>query len=130
MRCASPPESVVEDWPRCRYPSPTSHQRFELDFDLRDILEHAQRFFDRGLQQIGDRMALIFHLQRFVIIAPAAAHVAGDIDVRKEIHFDALQAVALAGFAAPALHVEAEAARACSRARAIPAASRKDRGWA
>ncbi len=50
--------------------------------------------------------------QRFRIIAAAAAHFAHHVNVRKKIHFDAAQAVALARFAAPALHVEAEAAGA------------------
>src|SRR6266851_1937325 len=48
--------------------------------------------------------------QRFRIIAAAAAHFAHHVNVGKKIHFDAAQAVALAGFAAPAFHVEAEAA--------------------
>ena len=56
-------------------------------------------------------MALVLHLQRLVIVAPAAAHVAGDVNVRQEIHLDALQPVALARLAAPAFHVETEAAR-------------------
>src|SRR3546814_8346962 len=34
----------------------------------------------------------------------------GDVDVRQEVHFDLQHAVALTGFAAAALHIEAEAA--------------------
>src|SRR5712671_2880409 len=50
--------------------------------------------------------------QRFRIIAAASADFAHHVNVRKKIHFDAAQAVALAGFAAPTFHVEAEAASA------------------
>src|SRR5712691_10894044 len=50
--------------------------------------------------------------QRFRIIAAASADVAHQVQVRKKIHFDAAKAIALAGFAAVALHVEAEAAGA------------------
>src|SRR5205823_4521125 len=37
--------------------------------------------------------------------------VTGDVNIRKEIHFDALEPVPLAGFAAAPLHIKAEAAR-------------------
>ena len=55
--------------------------------------------------------SLIHHLQRFAIEAVAAAHGAGDPDVGQEIHFQPIRAVAFAGLAAAALHVEAESAR-------------------
>ena len=45
-----------------------------------------------------------------MVVAASAAHIAGDIDIGQEIHFDALQAVALAGLAAAAFYVETEAA--------------------
>src|SRR5260370_28543592 len=57
-------------------------------------------------------MALVADSERFRIVAAAAAHFAHHINVRKKIHFDAAEAVALAGFAAAAFHVEAETARA------------------
>src|SRR6267154_262052 len=49
---------------------------------------------------------------RFRIVAAAAADFAGDVYIGEKIHFDAAQAIALAGFAAPAFYVEAEAAGA------------------
>src|ERR1043166_2146514 len=55
-------------------------------------------------------MALEADGERFGIVAAAAADFAGDVNIRKKIHFDAAQASALAGFAASALYVEAEAA--------------------
>ena len=85
-------------------------QRLQLGADLRNVLQQRQRLFHGRFQQVGDGIALVLHLQGFVIVAAAAADVAGDVDIGQEIHLDALQPVALAGFAAPALHVEAEAA--------------------
>src|ERR1700738_1034770 len=55
-------------------------------------------------------MAFEAHGQRFGIVAAAAADFAGDVHIREKIHFYGAQAVALAGFAAAALYVEAEAA--------------------
>ena len=56
-------------------------------------------------------LSLNVHLQRLAVVALALADFAGDIDVRQEVHLDLDDAVALAGFAAPALDVEREAAR-------------------
>ena len=58
-----------------------------------------------------DVLALVANLQRLAVVALAAADVAGHVDVRQEVHLDLDDAVALAGFAAAALDVEAEAAR-------------------
>ena len=49
------------------------------------------------------------HLQRLAIEALAVADVAGHVDIRQELHFDAQLALALAGLAAAAVHVEGEA---------------------
>src|SRR6266571_8927583 len=57
-------------------------------------------------------MALVAHSERFRIVAAAAANFAHHVYVRKKIHFDAAEAVTLAGFAAAAFHVEAETAGA------------------
>ena len=54
-------------------------------------------------------MPLESHRQRFGIVAPAAADFALHVYVGQKIHFDAAETVALASFAAPALHVKAEA---------------------
>ncbi len=62
-------------------------------------------------------MALIFHLQGFVVVALAAADIASHIDIGQEIHFNALQAIALASFATASLDVETEAARFVTRSR-------------
>ena len=48
-------------------------------------------------------------LQRFPVVPLALAHLAGDVDVRQEVHLDLQQAVSLAGFAPAAPGVEGEA---------------------
>src|ERR1022692_3624017 len=55
-------------------------------------------------------MAFVFHLERFAVVTAATADVASNVDVGQEVHLDALQTIALAGFAAAAFHIEAEAA--------------------
>src|SRR3546814_8781662 len=54
------------------------------------------------------------HLQRLAVVALAVAHVAGDVDIRQEVHLDLQHAVALTGLAPPALDVEGEAPRLVS----------------
>src|SRR6202034_1406279 len=49
------------------------------------------------------------HGQRLLVVPAAVADLALHVDVRHEIHFDAALAIALAGFAAAADDVEAEA---------------------
>src|ERR1700676_2256973 len=56
-------------------------------------------------------MAFEAHRKRFGIVAAAAADLASDIHIRKKIHFDAPQSIALASFAPSAFDVEAEAPR-------------------
>ena len=51
------------------------------------------------------------HLQGLAVVAPALARLAAHVDVGQEVHLHAAHAVALAGLAAAALHVEGEAAR-------------------
>ena len=73
-------------------------------------LEEGLRFVHRHGQDIGDRFAAEFNFQRFAVVARALARVAGDEYVGQKMHFDFNQPVALAGFAAAAFDVEAEAA--------------------
>ena len=85
-------------------------QGLELLLDLRDVLKQRHRLFDGRVEQVGDGLALVLDRQRLAVVARAAAHVAQDVHVGQEVHLDALQAVALARLAAPALDVEGEAA--------------------
>ena len=75
-------------------------------------------------------MAFEADRQRFGVVAAAPADFAHHVDVGQKIHFDAAQAVALAGFAAAAFYVEAEAPGTVAALRAIPEAWRTVRGSA
>src|SRR5439155_24245083 len=73
---------------------------------------------DREIERVRDRHAAVEHLQRLAVVTPAAARLASDEDVGEEMHLDAKHAVALAGFASTALHVERETTRlVAARAR-------------
>ena len=50
-------------------------------------------------------------LQRLAVVAFALAHLAGNVNIRQEVHLDLELTVAAAGLAASAAHVEAEAPR-------------------
>ena len=73
--------------------------------------QHGQRLVHRQVEDVGDAAAVVQHLQRLAVVAPAAAGLAAHVDVGQEVHADRAHAVALAGLAAPALHVEGEPAR-------------------
>ncbi len=88
------------------------HQRIELLANLRNVFENFERVGDLHVKQVGNRVAFVAHGQSFRVVAASAADFARYIHIGKKIHFNAAQAVALACFAAPALHVEAEPARA------------------
>ena len=60
----------------------------------------------RHMQHIGDGFVLIAHFQRFAVVALAFAHLAFHIDIGQEMHLDFGDAIALTGFATPALDVE------------------------
>ena len=77
---------------------------------MREGREELERFVDRHRQHLGDVLAAEEDLQRLAVVALAFADLAGDGDVRQELHLDLDVALALAGLAAAALHVEGEAA--------------------
>ena len=86
-------------------------QGLELALHRGDRVEELVRRFHRHLQDLVDVLALELHFERLAVVALAVAGVAGHVDVRKEMHLDLDDPVALAGFAAPAFHVEGEAPR-------------------
>src|SRR5262245_38456181 len=85
-------------------------QRLEPVAHRRHSLEQFGGLLDGHIEHVSDRFAPELDLQRLAVVALALAHVAGDVDVWQEVHLDLDHAVALAGFAAPALDVEGEAA--------------------
>ena len=86
-------------------------ERIEDPFDAREAFEELRCLGDRHVQHFGDVLAPEEHFQRLAVVALAVADLAGDGYVREKLHFDDFVAVTGAFFAAPALHVEAEAAR-------------------
>ena len=110
MRCASPPESVVAALAEMDVAEADIDQRLQLLADLRDVGEHGQRVFDGEVENVGDGVAVELYGERFLVVAAAVADFALHVDVGHEVHFDAALAVALAGLAAAAGDVEAEAA--------------------
>src|SRR5215813_2531871 len=65
----------------------------ELLLDLRNVFEKLERVSRLQIENVADRMALEADGERFGIVAAAAADFAGDVNVRKKIHFDATQTV-------------------------------------
>ena len=76
---------------------------------LRLIFKEGAGFVDGHVENIGDVLALEAHLKSLAVIALAVADLAGDVDIRQEVHLYLQQAVAAAGLAAAALDVEGEA---------------------
>jgi hypothetical protein len=62
------------------------------------------------LEDVGDRLALVVHLERLAVVAPSVHTSHGHVDVRQEVHLDLERPVAAAGLAPPALDVEGEPA--------------------
>ena len=93
-------------------------QGLQLARDGGDRGEERQGLLHRHPQHLVDRPPLVADLQGLAVVAAAVADVAGHVHVGQEVHLDLDQAVALAGLAAPAAHVEGEAPRAvAARAR-------------
>src|SRR2546423_15591871 len=85
-------------------------ERLQLGPDVRHGAEEVERFLDRHLEDIGDRLALVVNLECFAVVALALADLARDVDVRQELHLDLEDPVALAVLAATALDVERKTA--------------------
>ena len=88
---------------------PTSSSVLQLALDGRHGLQELVRGLHRHVEDLRDVAALVLHLQRLAVVALAVADLAGHVDVGQEVHLDLHHAVALAGLAAAAGHVEAEA---------------------
>src|SRR6266446_10367371 len=102
-RCGLPERDVAES---------DFYERGKFLLNLRNVFEKLQCIGRRQIQNVADGMPFVAHGERFRIVAAAAANFAHHVNVRKKIHFDAAEAVALAGLATAALHVETEAAGA------------------
>ena len=83
----------------------------DLTEDIRYVLEELHGLVDGHVEHVGDRLALVAHLERLTIIAFAMTFLAGHLDIRKEVHLDGLVTVTATGLAAPTFHVERETTR-------------------
>ena len=102
----------VAGLPEPQIAEPDVLERAQLVGHRRDIAEEARRFVDRHLEHVGDVFALVGDLERLAIVALALADLADRVGIGEEVHLDLDHPVALAIFAAAALHVEAETPRA------------------
>src|SRR3989442_37839 len=70
------------------------------------MLEKVERVGDRQVQDVGDRLSFITHLERFAIVPSALTDLARHVHVWQEVHLHLHEPIALTGFATAALHVE------------------------
>ncbi len=82
----------------------------QVPVDRRDGLEERRGLLDRHVEDLGDRLALVMHLEGVGVVPGAVADLARDVDVGQELHLDLDRAVAGACLAPAALHVEREPA--------------------
>ena len=92
-------------------PQPHVHEGLQLVGQHGDGRKEPQRLLHGHVEHVGDAVPLVVDLEGLAVVALALALLAGDVDVREEVHLDLEDAVALALLAAPSLHVEAVAAR-------------------
>ena len=76
-----------------------------------DVLEYSEALVHAHLEDVGDAATLVADLEGLAFVASAGARAAGDKEIGEQGHLDAHEAIAVAGIAAPARHVEGEAAR-------------------
>ncbi len=69
---------------------PKAHvqQRLQLAGDFRLVGEEDDRLFHGHVQHVRDGLFLILDFQRFAVVACALADLAGNVDVRQEVHLD------------------------------------------
>ena len=84
-------------------------QRLQLRLYGRHRREERQRVLDRHVEDLLNVLSLEADLEGFAVVALAPADVAGHVHIGQKMHLHLDDAVALAGLAAAALDVEAEA---------------------
>ena len=89
-------------------------QRLQHLMNLGVMLEQFDRLLHIHVEDIGDALLLVLHLQRFVVEPLPLADRATDPDVGQEVHFELGGPVSLARFAPPISDVEAEPPRRVS----------------
>ncbi len=89
-------------------------QGLQLPPDPGDVLEEFQGLVNGHIQNIPDALPFVLHLQGFPVVPFPPADFTGHINVGQKVHFNFDDAIAAAGFAAPALDVKAIPARPVS----------------
>ena len=84
---------------------------FDFTKNVGHILEEFHSLVDGHVEHVGNRLSLEAHLQRFTVVTLAVALLAGHLDVRQEIHFNRLVAIAPTRLTASAFNIEREAPR-------------------
>ena len=86
-------------------------EHVQLVDDLRDAREVDERLLHRHVQHVVDVAALVLDVEDRGLVTRSVALFAGQLDVGEELHLDRDGAVAFAGVAAAAGHVEGEDCR-------------------
>ena len=83
-------------------------QHLQFVFNPLLVLKIVQRFSHGHIQHLGDIFSFVVNFQCVPVVTGAVTNFAGYVHIRQEIHFNFINAVALAGFTASAFHVKAE----------------------
>src|SRR6056297_1879543 len=75
-----------------------------------NYLKKLSRLFHTHLQHIRNCLILVGNFQSFMVEAASPADLAGNCDVRQEVHLDSLHSLAGAFFTSPVGYVKREAA--------------------
>ena len=87
-------------------------ERFKSRFDFRNRVEDVTGLVDGQFEDFIDVEAFVADVQSLMVVALPMALLTRHIDVRKELHFNLLDTVAVALLATAALYVEGETAGA------------------
>ncbi|CAB4981780.1 unannotated protein [freshwater metagenome] len=79
--------------------------------DARLVGKEIDGFCDGHIQHICDVLIFKCHVQRVTVITGAFAHLAGNVNIRKEMHFDLDRSVARARLATTSGNIETESTR-------------------
>ena len=110
-RWASPPrERRAPAGPSRHVAEPHVDEGLEVAGDRRLVGEELDALLAAHGQHVGDVLVLEGDVEGVAVVAGALAHLARHVDVGQEVHLDLDGAVAGAGLAAAARHVEREAA--------------------
>ena len=121
-RCDSPPESVVNGWPKRTYSSPTACSGAKAISDFRRVFKKLQRLGNGQVENLANIFTAVGDFQNFFAETAAVALGTGGIHVGEKLHLDFFITLAAAGFTAPTLDVERKGRRrVAAQARQIGA---------